>query len=77
MKLILPFSILGFTMTSTEAIQQMLVVKWVRFPTWMLKFPELLLLLIMSYLQGVVLQVKLYKHFLDFYWLRMKMTSSQ
>ena len=52
--LILPYSILGFTMTSTEVIQQMLVFKWTRFTTWMLKFPEVQLLLIMSYLQGVV-----------------------
>ena len=41
-------------MTSTEAIQQILVFKWIRFTIWMLKFPEVLLLLIMSYLQGVV-----------------------
>ena len=54
MQLILFYSILAFTMTSTEAILQMLVFKWIRFTMWMLKFPKVLLLLIMSYLQGVV-----------------------
>ena len=41
-------------MTSTEAIQQMLVFKWIHFTTWILKFFKVLLLLIMSYLQGMV-----------------------
>ena len=54
MQLILFYSILAFTMTSTEAIQQMLVFKWIHFTMWMLKFPKVLLLLITSYLQGMV-----------------------
>ena len=50
MQLILFYSIPAITMISTEAIQQMLVFKWTHFTTWMLK---VLLLLIMSYLQGM------------------------
>ena len=41
-------------MAITEAIQQMLVFKWIRFTTWMLKFPDVLMLLIMSCLQGMI-----------------------
>jgi len=41
-------------MTSTEVVQQMLVFKWIHLTMWMLKFSKVLLLLIMSYLQGMV-----------------------
>ena len=51
---ILFYSIPGFTVTGTEALQQILVFKWICFTTWMLKSPEMLLLLIMRYLQGMI-----------------------